>query len=143
MLAQLQNESRMCSGLPINVEQKLLIEIWADVLERIGNIMVTKKAKARKAAELLNEYTTTEAFKVPTFTLATFSWQESCTVANTNQNYYQNEIYVLQSDAFTQSESPHLVKRLPGHSELAPSTRKEKHRDDLSAFLHHIHSFAQ
>ena len=30
------------------------------MLERFGSVMVTKKAKARKAAELLNEYTTTE-----------------------------------------------------------------------------------
>ena len=48
---------------PTNVEQKL-IEIWADVLERFGSIVVTKKAKARKAAELLNEYTTTEGTNV-------------------------------------------------------------------------------
>ena len=42
-----------------DVEQKL-IETWVHVLERFGGAMVKKRAKAKKAADLLNEYARTE-----------------------------------------------------------------------------------
>ena len=49
------SKRRQKAHWPVDAERKL-IEIWAEVLHRFSGSMTKKKAKAQKAADLLNDY---------------------------------------------------------------------------------------